>query len=108
MTDNGTPFGFAIRRNGSCLRDIGECTTDAGEFVRCCPTGACVATQTQGCVVRIKKTAYGKSVTQHTAPTEPGIFIKTMTADISVVSRANTGSIGLGRGRLWDRTRSYD
>ncbi|KAJ5841258.1 hypothetical protein N7534_011088 [Penicillium rubens] len=47
MTANGPPFGFAIRRNGSCLRDIGECDTDAGKdpvtsqhFFRCCPTGA--------------------------------------------------------------------
>ena len=67
MDDYGPPFGFAVRRIGLCLR--GEC--------------------------RIKETADRKSVTQNTAPTQPGIFIETMMADISVVNRTNTGLIGL-------------
>lgn len=46
----------------------------------------------------MKKTANRKSATQHAAPTEPGIFMKTMMAAISVVSRVNTGLIGLRAG----------
>lgn len=45
--DWGPPFGFAVRRNGSCLEAQGECRTDAGVdpitkqiMYRCCPSGS--------------------------------------------------------------------
>ncbi|OQD95679.1 hypothetical protein PENSOL_c019G07614 [Penicillium solitum] len=55
MGKYGPPFGFAVRRNGSCLR--GECQTNAGkdpitseQLYRCCPTNdTCTNSNTGMC-----------------------------------------------------------
>jgi hypothetical protein len=56
-----------------------------------------VVTSTQGSVVRGIQTADRKSVVNHIAPMQPGVFLKTMVADISVVRGESGRIIGLGK-----------